>query len=138
MPANYPLHLAFTKEQMEWLERESNRSERTKSKIVQELVEQERKNESQNCLLKDMTQKTDQMLALQRAHFANTDSQTQIVLAYVKELFRESSASLYRLNAIIDEFSEPEKVRADVNEFVRKQESNMRAKALQIQQDNPF
>jgi hypothetical protein len=134
MPANYPLHLAFTKEQMEWLERESKRSDRTKSKIVQELVEAQRSGQSHHAVLKELDQKTDKMLELQRASFANSDTQTQIILAFVKEIFRESSANLYRLNEVIDGFTDPEKVRFEVNEYVRKQESAMRTKALQIQE----
>lgn len=136
MPANYPLHLAFSKEQMEWLESESERYRRTKSKIVQDLVEAERKGESHHAMLRELSEKMDQLRAKEQLNFANSFIKIESILAYVKEIFRESSANLYRLNAVIDEFQDPEKVRASVNEFVRKQESEMRFRIHQILQDN--
>lgn len=42
----------------------------------------------------------------------------------------ENTRNLYRLNAIIDELVEPETVRSEVNEFVRRQESMMRLKVI--------
>ncbi len=53
----------------------------------------------------------------------------------MKEIFRESSANLYRLNAIVDEFEDPETVLAQVNEFVRKQESMMRLKVIKLHEE---
>jgi hypothetical protein len=136
MPANFPLHLALTKEQIEWLEVKSEDTGKSKSKLVQEMIEVERKGESQHSLLTELSAKLDQMKALEQNFFTNALTQNDILLAYVKEIFRESSASLYRLNAIVDEFQEPEKVRAEVNEFVRKQESMMRSKVMQIHENS--
>jgi hypothetical protein len=135
MPANFPLHLALTKEQIEWLEVKSEDTGKSKSKLVQEMIELERKGESHHRMLTDLSAKLEQIKALEENFFANAFMQNDIVLAYVKEIFRESSASLYRLNAIVDEFPEPEKVRAEVNDFVRKQESKMREKVLQIHEN---
>jgi hypothetical protein len=71
---------------------------------------------------------------MQRLEASKSDTDLKIVLSYVKEIFRESAANLYRLNAVIDEFPESEKIRAEVNDHVRKQESLMRSKAIQIQE----
>ena len=136
MPANFPLHLALTKDQSEWLEAKSEDTGKSKSKLIQEMIEVERKGNSLPVLLTDLSLKLDNMRSTEQNFFANSFVQNEIIFAYVKELFRESSASLYRLNAIIDGFTEPEKVRAEVNEFVRKQESMMRTKAIEIQELN--
>lgn len=136
MPANFPLHLALTKEQIEWLEVKSEETGKSKSKLVQDMIEVERRGTSFDTLLTNVSAKLDQMKTLEQNFFANSLTQNEVILAYVKEIFRESSANLYRINSIIDEFAEPEKVRAEVNDYVRKQESLMRSKVIQIQENN--
>lgn len=134
MPANFPLHLALTQEQSDWILEESKRTQKTKSKIVQDLIEDQRLGKSHGVMMNVLSEKIDQMRATQQVHFTNSDSQVEIVLAYIKEVFRESAANLFRINAIIDDFQEPEKMRSEVNNFVREQENYMRTKCAQIRE----
>ena len=136
MPALFPLHLALTEEQQNWIILESERTKKTKSKVVQDLIDAAKKGESHNEILREVPSKLDQLKAQQHANSSEMNVQLEIILAYVKEIFRESSANLYRLNAIVDEFEEPETVRSEVNEFVCKQESMMRLKVIKIHEDN--
>ena len=136
MPALFPLHLALTEEQQNWIILESERTKKTKSKVVQDLVDAAKKNESYNEILLEVPLKFSQLENFQRVIASQMETQLEIVLAYVKEIFRESSANLYRLNAIVDEFEDPETVRAEVNEFVRKQESMMRLKVIKVHEVN--
>ena len=130
-----PLHLALTEEQNNWIILESERTKKTKSKIVQDLIDAAKKNESYNEILLEVPLKFSQLENFQRAIASQMETQLEIVLAYVKEIFRESSANLYRLNAIVDEFEDPETVRAEVNEFVRKQEAMMRLKVIKVHEE---
>lgn len=130
------LKLYLTEEQKNWVERLSIDEQEPMSKCIANLIDARRDQRARE-------QKLDQILedlhALQREQklvFSSTIPQLEIILAYVKEIFRESSANLYRLNAVIDEFPEAEKVRSQVNEHVRQQESVMRAKVLRIQEAN--
>ena len=136
MPANYTLHLGLTKEQMEWISRKADEARKSKSKFVQDIIETSKKNEILEQKLESVITKISETEHLVRSAFVQTSPQLEIILAYVKEIFRESSANLYRLNAIVDEFAEPDSVRAEVNEFVRKQESMMRLQALKIHEVN--
>ena len=136
MAANFPLHISLTETQMDWITRASYDSKKTKSKFVQDVIEASMKNEVLEQKLEAMIKKKTEIENYLRVSVAQTYPQLEIILAYVKEIFRESSANLYRLNAVIDGFDAPEKVRAEVNEYVHKQESAMRTKALQIQEAN--
>ena len=136
MPANYTLHLGLTKTQMDWITRASGDTRKTKSKFVQDIIDASMKTEVLEQKIETMIKKNSEIENYLRVSVAQTYPQLEIILAYVKEIFRESSANLYRLNAVIDGFDAPEKVRAEVNEYVHKQESAMRTKALQIQEAN--
>lgn len=134
MPAHHTLHLGLTKSQMEWIEKTSQDSKRSKSKLIQDLITAHQKTESLEEKLSVVIQKNTQLETHLHALGEQVQTQLEILLTYVKEIFRESAANLYRLNAVIDEFAEPEKVRFEVNEFVRQQESILRAKALNLQE----
>lgn len=136
MAANFPLHISLTEAQMDWIAKASECTKKTKSKFVQDVIEASMKTEVLEQKLETMIKKNAEIENYLRVSVAQTYPQLEIILAYLKEIFRESSANLYRLNAVIDEFAEPEKVRFEVNEYVRKQESAMRTKALQIQEAN--
>lgn len=136
MPANNTLHLGLTKSQMDWISRASEDIKKSKSRFVQDIIDASMKSEVLEQKIETMIKKTSDLENYLRASVAQNSPQLEIILAYVKEIFRESSANLYRLNAVIDEFSESEKVRSEVNEYVRKQESTMRAKSIQIQEAN--
>lgn len=135
MAANHPLHLSLTKSQMEWLTKRSEDTNKSKSKFVQELIEASQKNELLLQKVDLLTQKTSDLDGNLRSAMTHISPQLEIILAYVTEIFRESSANLFRINAMVDEFEEPEKVRREVNEFVRKQESAMRSKSIQIKEE---
>lgn len=135
MPANHPLHLSLTKSQMEWLTKRSDDANKSKSKFVQELIEASQKNELLLQKIDLQTQKTSDLDGNLRSAMTHISPQLEIILAYVTEIFRESSANLFRINAMVDEFENSEKVRREVNEFVRKQESAMRTRTLQIKEE---
>jgi transcriptional regulator NrdR family protein len=136
MPANNTLHLGLTKSQMDWISRASEDTKKSKSRFVQDIIDASMKSEVLEQKIETMIKKTSDLENYLRVSVAQISPQLEIILAYVKEIFRESSANLYRLNAVIDEFSESEKVRSEVNEYVRKQEATMRAKSIQIQETN--
>lgn len=115
---------------------QSDNSNKTKSKFVQDVIEASMKTEVLEQKIETMIKKNTEIENYLRVSVAQTYPQLEIILAYVKEIFRESSANLYRLNAVIDGFDSPDKVRAEVNDYVHKQESAMRTKALQIQEAN--
>lgn len=130
------LKLYLTEEQKNWVQRLSYDEQVPMSKCIAKLIDAHRDQKRREQKLDKILEDLQNLERNQKSFFGNFNPQLEIILAYVKEIFRESSANLYRLNAVIDEFSEPEKVRAEVNEYVRKQESVMRAKALQIQEAN--
>lgn len=132
MPANHTLHLGLTKVQMEWIERTAEEKGRSKSKVVQDIVDASMKSETISQKLDLVLEKNAEFEKMVSSLVSINTHQIEIILAYVKEVFRESSANLYRLNAMIDEFPEPEKTRSDVNEFVRKQEAILRSRTLKI------
>lgn len=134
MPASFAIHLALTEEQMAWLHAECVRTQKTKSKIIQEILEAHRSGSSLMDMHQQLSAKLDEMAARQRQDTSKTSTDLQILSSYVKEIFRESAANLYRLNAVIDEFKDSDRVRDEVNDYVRKQESVMRTKAIQIQE----
>jgi hypothetical protein len=132
MPANHTLHLGLTKVQMEWIERTAEEKGRSKSKVVQDIVDASMKSETLSQKLDLVLEKNADFEKMVSSLVSINTHQLEVFLAYVKEVFRESSANLYRLNAMIDEFPEPEKTRSEVNEFVRKQEEILRSRTLKI------
>ncbi|MEN9826545.1 MAG: hypothetical protein RI953_2290 [Pseudomonadota bacterium] len=132
MPANHTLHLGLTKVQMEWIERTAEEKGRSKSKVVQDIVDASMKSETLSQKLDLVLEKNADFEKMMSSLVSINTHQLEVVLAYVKEVFRESSANLYRLNAMIDEFPEPEKTRTEVNDFVRKQEAILRSRTLKI------
>jgi len=132
MPANHTLHLGLTKAQMEWIERTAEEKGRSKSKVVQDIIDASMKSETLSQKLDLVLEKNAEFEKMMSSLVSINTHQLEVVLAYVKEVFRESSANLYRLNAMIDEFPEPEKTRSEVNDFVRKQEAILRSRTLKI------
>ena len=128
------LKLYLTEEQKNWVERLSHDEQQPMSKCIANLIDAHRDQKRREQKLDQILEDLENLQRSQKLSLSNSTSQLEIILAYVKEIFRESSANLYRLNAVIDEFAESEKVRFEVNEYVRKQESAMRTKALQIQE----
>jgi hypothetical protein len=94
MPANYPIHLALTKEQMEWLETEFRRTGNSRSKVVQDLIEAARRGESSGLQVKDLELQTSKVISLQKEFHEQVSMQLEVHLAYLKEIFRESAANL--------------------------------------------
>jgi hypothetical protein len=130
------LKLYLTEEQKSWVERLANDEQEPMSKCIAKLIDAYRDQRGRDQKLDKMQTELEDLKTNQKLLLSNSTSQLEIILAYVKEIFRESSANLYRLNSMIDEFKDSESVRADVNEYVRKQESAMRLRAIQIQEAN--
>ena len=135
MPANHTIHLAVTKSQMQWIERTADEKGRSKSKVVQDIIDASMKNETLSQKLDVVLEKNINLEEIMSSLFSSNAYQLEVILAYVKEVFRESSANLYRLNAMIDEFPDPDKTRSEVNEFVRKQESILRSRTLKMNEE---
>ena len=117
---------------MEWIERTAEEKGRSKSKVVQDIIDASMKSETLSQKLDLVLEKNADFEKMMSSLVSINTHQLEVVLAYVKEVFRESSANLYRLNAMIDEFPEPEKTRSEVNDFVRKQEAILRSRTLKI------
>jgi hypothetical protein len=130
------LKLYLTEDQKNWVERLSKDEQEPMSKCIANLIDAHRDEKRRDQKLDLILEDLQNLQRNQKSLLSNSAPQLEIILAYVKEIFRESSANLYRLNAVIDEFSESEKVRSEVNEYVRKQEATMRTKAIQIQEAN--
>ena len=135
MPANHTIHLAVTKSQMQWIERTADEKGRSKSKVVQDIIDASMKKETLSQKLVVVLKKNINLEGMMNSLFSSNAYQLEVILAYVKEVFRESSANLYRLNAMIDEFPDSDKTRSEVNEFVRKQESILRSRTLKMNEE---
>lgn len=130
------LKLYLTEEQKNWVERLSHDEQEPMSKCIANLIDAQRDQRPRDFKLDQIVEELQNLSVYQRQFSSNLTPQLEIILAYVKEIFRESAANLYRLNSIIDEFKDSENVRTNVNDYVRKQESQMRTKAIQIQEAN--
>ncbi len=75
MPALFPLHLALTQEQHNWIILESERTKKTKSKVVQDLIDAAKKDESYNEILLEVPLKFSQLENFQRAIASQMDTQ---------------------------------------------------------------
>ncbi len=135
MPANHTIHLAVTKSQMQWIERTAEEKGRSKSKVVQDIIDASMKKETLYQKMDELLEKSINLEGMMSSLFSSNAYQLEVIMAYLKEVFRESSANLYRLNAMIDEFPEPEKTRSEVNDFVRKQESILRSRTLKMNEE---
>lgn len=132
MPANHPIHLALTKEQNDWLETEFLRTGNLRSKIVQDLIDARRQGPATDGHAPKILDALSRMEAQQQRMAKETAVALSQVLLLVKEIFRESSANLYRLNAIIDDMPDPIHVRQRVNEFVRGQEREIQERLARV------
>jgi len=126
------LKLYLTEEQKKWVEQLSIDEQEPMSKCIANLIDAHRDRDARDQKLDQIIEDLHELQRNQKLVFSSTMPQLEIILAYVKEVFRESSANLYRLNAMIDEFPEPEKTRTEVNDFVRKQEAILRSRTLKI------
>jgi hypothetical protein len=134
--SDFVLKLYLTKEQKKWVEHLSQLKQEPMSKCIANLIEAQRNGKNWEQKLGHILENLENLKVNQSKEHSSSASQLKIILSYLKEIFRESSANLYRINSIIDEFTDSETVRADVNEYVLKQESAMHTKALQIQEQN--
>ncbi len=130
------LKLYLTEEQKNWVERLSHEEQVPMSKCIVNLIDAHRDQKRHEQKLDQILEDLQNVQSNQKLLLSNSSSQLEIILTYLKEVFRESAANLYRLNAMVDEFADSEKIRAEVNTFVRQQESMMRSKALQIHEQN--
>ena len=125
MPANHPIHLALTQEQTDWLEREFERTGNLRSKIVQDLIDAARKGKTSGVRVEDLELQTSKVTSLQRQFQESMQTQMDVHSAYLKEMFRESAANLYRLEAIVEDMDDPISVRMQMNEHVRNKEREL-------------
>lgn len=131
------LKIYLNAEQKSWVEALSRTHEVPMSKCIVNLIESLRNHRSQDEKLDAIYAKIENSALTQHAQFTISAPQNEILLAYIKEIFRESAANLFRINAIVAEFPEHEKVRAEVNNYVREQENTMRSKCAQIHEAYP-
>jgi hypothetical protein len=122
MPANHPIHLSLTQEQSDWLEREFQRTGNLRSKIVQDLIDAARRGKTSAIRVEDLELQTSKVTSLQREFHETVRTQLEVHSAYLKEMFRESAANLYRLEAIVEDMDDSISVRMKMNEHVRRKE----------------
>lgn len=138
MPALFPLRLALTKEQDEWLRKRSAASGKTGAEIVSALLEAEIGEANPTARLAEMVRLLAQAEARSQRLEATLEKQHQLMMVYIKDMFRVSSANLYRLNAIIDQMENPTHVRQIVNEFVRGQEREIQERIFALLHPESF
>ena len=132
MPALFPLRLALTKEQNEWLKRRSFDRERMPSEIVLGLLDDEIRQENISGRLAELTRLVAESEARSRRFEAALAVHQEVTTAYLHELFRESRGNLYRLESIILDMPDRDSVRRAVNEFVRSHEREMDERLKEI------
>ena len=119
MPALFPLRLALTKEQSEWLDKRSRTLGKPSAQIVSELLETEICGENTSGRLAELTRMVGESNARSHRLEKVMVMQHEVSQSYLKEIFRESSANLYRLEAIVADMDDPVSVRMLMNEYVR-------------------
>jgi len=135
MPALFPLRLALTKEQDEWLKKRSLALGESQGEIVSSLLDAEIGGENMSARLAELARLLAESEPRSRRMEVALTNTHEVMLAYVKELFRESSANLYRLNAAIDNMPDSILVRQKVNEYVRGREREMGEKLRALHLD---
>ena len=88
MPANHTLNLGLTKVQMEWIERTAEEKGRSKSKVVQDIVDASMKSETLSQKLDLVLEKNADFEKMVSSLVSINTHQLEVVLAYVKEVFR--------------------------------------------------
>lgn len=127
MPALFPLRLSLTKEQNEWLEGRGDKDGKTDAQVVSSLIDAEMKGENTAARIAELTRLLTESEAQRRRFEELLVSNSTASMIILKEIFRESSANLYRINQIISQFENPAAERQLVNEFVRGQERELEA-----------
>jgi hypothetical protein len=120
-----PLKIYLSDEQRRWIEKRSKEKKETLSRCVVSLIEEQMDEKSTDVLLRKITSTLDQVAI---SHTRKGDEMLALLhrtSVLLKEVFRESSANLYRLNSIIDEMPNSILVRQKVNEFVRGRETEV-------------
>jgi hypothetical protein len=125
MPALFPLRLALTKEQDEWLKQRSLASGKTGAEIVSALLEAEIGQANPTARLAEMVRLLSEAEARSRRLEATLEKQHEVVMLFLKEMYREGSANLYRIESVIDDFPDPILVRQRLNEYVRTRDREM-------------
>jgi hypothetical protein len=127
MPALFPLRLSLTKEQNEWLEGRGDKDGKTDAQVVSSLIDAEMRGENTAARLAELSRLLTESEARRRRLEEVLVSNTSAAMILLKELFRESSANLYRINQIVSQFDDPASERQLLNEFVRGKEREMEA-----------
>lgn len=132
MPALFPLRLALTKEQNEWLKQRFFERETSPLEIVLGLLEAEIRGENITGRLAELVRLGAESEARSRRLEASLAAHQEVITAYLHELFRESRANLYRLESIIADMPDAPSVRRMGNEFVRSHEREMAERVEEI------
>ena len=125
MPALFPLRLALTQQQREWLTRRSLALGKLPAQIVSGLLDTEIDGENTAGKLAELIRMMGESDARIRRMETAMMGHHDVTKAYLGELFRESCASLYRLEAIVADMDDPVSVRMQMNEHLRKKEREM-------------
>lgn len=117
-----PLKIYLSDDHKRWVEARAKEEKTTLSRFLVSLIEEQMEEKSTEFLLRKV------LTSLSRLEGQQASLKTEVVpnldasLTYLKEIFRESSANLYRMNAVIDEMPNALTMRQRLNEFVRERE----------------
>ncbi len=125
----------LTSDQMRWVEARAKSEKSTLSKTLVSLVEEYMEEKSTELLLRKVLESLSRLEGQQAILRAQVVPQLDASLTYVKEIFRESSANLYRMNAVIDEMPNGLSLRQRLNEFVRDRERELHERTQERSQE---
>jgi septal ring factor EnvC (AmiA/AmiB activator) len=127
-----PLKIYLTDEQKHWIETKAEEKNTTLSKFLVSLLEAEMDGTTTERELKKLDERLARIESHQKNSFEDVIGSQVACLAYVKELFRESAANLYRLNAVIEDMPDALSVRQSLNRFVREKEKELQEKVAEF------
>ena len=117
-----PFKIYLSDEQKRWVETRAQQEGTTLSRFIVALIEDRMEEKSTQLLLRKVLESLSKVEGQQASLGAQIVPHLDATLTYVKEIFRESSANLYRMNAVIDEMPNGLSLRQRLNEFVRDRE----------------
>lgn len=129
-----PFKIYLSEDQKRWIETRAQQQGTTLSKFIVALIEERMEEKSTEVLLRKVLESLSKVEGQQANLGAQVVPHLDATLTYVKEIFRESSANLYRMNAVIDEMPNALSLRQRLNEFVRDREREFQERTQECSQ----
>ncbi len=122
MKATTHVKVYLTSEQRRWIETRAKQEKTTLSRGLVSLIEEHMEEKSTETLLKKVLESISKLEAQQATCRSEVLQNFDESIVYLKEMFRESAANLYRLEAIVEDMDDSISVRMKMNEHVRRKE----------------